>query len=319
MVANGGVPSRLASGTLNGPIVANKNKNNSTKLNGNGTNKAHGTTTSTATTMNGPNTQVKNKKVNGHMASVGGSAGATEITTATASQTVAITSATSVGVVVSGSNKRERDTETAKGEKTTVAIKVENIEEDQEAKKAMRAERNRQSAAASRERKKHHIRELERRVKLLSQENAQLQVDQLHTIRARLQKERELLQENQDLKRKVVFKDMKIAALSAKLDSYRIEDDPDENKTLKRPQTWDSTCWSKRKPTLSELVLLKASADKNNASNGSGDDDGDVAEDVVQSNKDNKNRMMDKNDESDGNGDANGMEDNTPPGAMVCS
>lgn len=324
MVANGGVPSRLASGMVNGPMVANNNKNsNNSKLNGNGSNKSHGSTTATANTMDGPSTQATNNgKVSGQMArsadpteATTAAAPAAATTSASASATAAVTAAASIGGV-GGLNKRERETETVKGEKTPVAIKMENIEEDQEAKKAMRAERNRQSAAASRERKKHHIRELERRVKLLSQENAQLQVDQLHTIRARLQKERELLQENQNLKRTVVFKDMEIAALSAKLDTYRIEDDPVENKTLKRPQTWDSTCWSKRKPTLSELILLKASADKTSSSIGSGDDNGDVAGDAVQSNKD-KNRKMDR-DDSDGSGAGGGMEDNHPD-AMACS
>jgi len=74
---------------------------------------------------------------------------------------------------------------------------------DVETKKAMRAERNRQSAAASRERKKHHIRELERRVSVLSAENAQLQVEQLKAIRARISTHRALAEENDKLKRNV--------------------------------------------------------------------------------------------------------------------
>lgn len=66
-----------------------------------------------------------------------------------------------------------------------------------------RAERNRQSAAASRERKKHHIRELERRVSMLSMENATLQVEQFNKIRARIEEEKRLADENQRLKNQV--------------------------------------------------------------------------------------------------------------------
>lgn len=57
-------------------------------MNGNGSNKAHGTT---KTTMNGPNENDKNDKLNGQMAMGGRSAGATEVKTPTASQTVVIT------------------------------------------------------------------------------------------------------------------------------------------------------------------------------------------------------------------------------------
>lgn len=120
-------------------------------------------------------------------------------------------------------------------------------EEDVEVKKAMRAERNRQSAAASRERKKHHIKELERRVSVLSRENAQLQVDQLQTIHDRLEKERLLLEENKKLKQKVAFRDMEIQKLSLELDKHRIDDAP-ENPSLKRPKTWDVATFKSKNP-----------------------------------------------------------------------
>lgn len=119
-------------------------------------------------------------------------------------------------------------------------------EGDPEVKKMMRAERNRQSAAASRERKKHHIQELERRVRILSEENAQLQVGQLRKISEALLKETRLLEENKELKRKVVFQDMRIVKLSLELDKHRIDDEPEEQ--LKRPSTWDSASWQKRGP-----------------------------------------------------------------------
>ncbi|EME28660.1 uncharacterized protein Gasu_38680 [Galdieria sulphuraria] len=70
-------------------------------------------------------------------------------------------------------------------------------------KKAMRAERNRQSAAASRERKKQHIRELERRVSLLSAENAHLQLEQLSFVKSRIEREKRLIEENRRLKNEV--------------------------------------------------------------------------------------------------------------------
>lgn len=66
-----------------------------------------------------------------------------------------------------------------------------------------RAERNRQSAAASRERKKQHIRELERRVSLLSAENAHLQLEQLNLVKSRLEREKQLIEENRRLKNEV--------------------------------------------------------------------------------------------------------------------
>lgn len=124
-------------------------------------------------------------------------------------------------------------------------------EEEVEVKKAMRAERNRQSAAASRERKKHHIRELERRVTMLSQENAELQCEQLQVIRVRIEKERLLLKENKELKRKVLFKDMEIESLSKQLHDLK----PNSGEVdLKRPSTWDSSEWSKRNNRLARTV-----------------------------------------------------------------
>lgn len=121
----------------------------------------------------------------------------------------------------------------------------EGGEENVEVKKAMRAERNRQSAAASRERKKHHIKELERRVTMLSQENAQLQVGQLDTIRNRIAKERKLLRENKTLKREVIIRDMRIEALTRELETHRIDDTP----ALKRPSTWSAGEWHKKNPS----------------------------------------------------------------------
>lgn len=119
----------------------------------------------------------------------------------------------------------------------------ETGEEDVESKKAMRAERNRQSAAASRERKKHHIKELERRVRQLSQENAALQVGQLNAITERIAKEKQLVEENTELKKQVIYKSMEISKLSHELEKVRVRL-PSEDPVLKRPSTWDAAEWS---------------------------------------------------------------------------
>eukprot|EP00168_Porphyra_purpurea_P010496 TRINITY_DN2600_c0_g1_i8.p3 TRINITY_DN2600_c0_g1~~TRINITY_DN2600_c0_g1_i8.p3 ORF type:complete len:252 (-),score=22.72 TRINITY_DN2600_c0_g1_i8:39-794(-) len=74
---------------------------------------------------------------------------------------------------------------------------------DHDDKRALRAERNRQSAAASRERKKHHIKELETRAERLSEEVARLQVAEHERGRARVESEERLQQENEELKREV--------------------------------------------------------------------------------------------------------------------
>jgi bZIP transcription factor len=124
----------------------------------------------------------------------------------------------------------------------------EDGEEGDAGKRAMRAERNRQSAAASRERKKHHIKELERRVSMLSAENAQLQVGQLDTFRQRIAKERELNKQNRELRERVVRQDMKIHALSKQLQEASVNAPVQSNgdvETLKRPSTWSHSDWGK--------------------------------------------------------------------------
>lgn len=68
--------------------------------------------------------------------------------------------------------------------------------DDVEKKKIMRAERNRQSAAASRERKKDLIRAQERRVSSLSKENAALQLQHINTKRTFM----ELTKSNRSMK-----------------------------------------------------------------------------------------------------------------------
>jgi bZIP transcription factor len=146
-------------------------------------------------------------------------------------------------------------------------------------KRAMRAERNRQSAAASRERKKHHIKELERRVSMLSAENAQLQVGQLDTFRQRIAKERELARENRDLRKKVVIQDMTIHDLSRKLKEANVTESQADG-PLKRPATWSPAEWGSTnstakfaawpKPEPSAVAAVGATAANGSGSNGNG-------------------------------------------------
>mmetsp|Transcript_21179 Transcript_21179/g.86493 ORF Transcript_21179/g.86493 Transcript_21179/m.86493 type:complete len:295 (-) Transcript_21179:3562-4446(-) len=103
-------------------------------------------------------------------------------------------------------------------------------------KKAIRAERNRQSAAASRERKKHHIRELERRVSMLSMENATLQVEQFNKIRARIEEEKRLADENQRLKNQLEFLDSKIEKASKHLREAGVDAET-------KPESENSKTW----------------------------------------------------------------------------
>ncbi|CAN8061530.1 unnamed protein product [Agarophyton chilense] len=118
---------------------------------------------------------------------------------------------------------------------------------DVEVKKAMRAERNRQSAAASRERKKQYIKELERRVDMLSEENAKMQVSQFRLVRERLDHESKILDEVKQLKRKVVDRDMEIHKLSRELQNAKLKGgDRDEGPGVPRPKTWDETDWGNR-------------------------------------------------------------------------
>ncbi|PXF46806.1 hypothetical protein BWQ96_03335 [Gracilariopsis chorda] len=121
--------------------------------------------------------------------------------------------------------------------------------EDAEVKKVIRAERNRQSAAASRERKKQHIKELERRVEMLSRENAMMQLSQLRTVRQRIELESKILHQMKALQRKVVDRDMQIHRLSRQLKDAKIKNGEDKNEQsdIPRPSTWDSAEWQKKK------------------------------------------------------------------------
>eukprot|EP00871_Galdieria_phlegrea_P001651 jgi/Galph1/2487/GphlegSOOS_G1146.1 len=105
-------------------------------------------------------------------------------------------------------------------------------------KKAMRAERNRQSAAASRERKKQHIRELERRVSLLSAENAQLQLEQLNTIKGRIEREKALIQESRRLKNEVKFQKEVISQQQSKIVELNTKLKGPSRGALEKRVTW---------------------------------------------------------------------------------
>eukprot|EP00178_Gracilaria_changii_P006659 TRINITY_DN215_c2_g1_i1.p2 TRINITY_DN215_c2_g1~~TRINITY_DN215_c2_g1_i1.p2 ORF type:complete len:415 (+),score=72.21 TRINITY_DN215_c2_g1_i1:130-1245(+) len=135
---------------------------------------------------------------------------------------------------------------------TALLSQASDADEDanQEAKKAMRAERNRQSAAASRERKKQYIKELERRVNMLSRENAKMQICQFRLVRERLELESKIVDQVKELKRKLVDRDLEIQKLSKQIESVKLksaEETDDEEEEIPRPSTWDASEWRSRR------------------------------------------------------------------------
>lgn len=118
------------------------------------------------------------------------------------------------------------------------------LAQEDEARKSERAERNRHSAAASRERKKQRMVELERRVAALSRRNAELQIEQMDAVRRVIAREKELDAENQQLRLEIVENDMKINKLGEELSSVGLGETKLERarrEVLKRPKTWDSS------------------------------------------------------------------------------
>lgn len=124
-----------------------------------------------------------------------------------------------------------------------------NMTSEAGSRKAIRAERNRQSAAASRERKKQHIKELERRVETLSRENAMMQLGQLRAVRQRIEQESKIVNQMKELKREVVDRDMQIHKLSRELKNAKIENGEEEEgySEVPRPKTWDAAEWRMKK------------------------------------------------------------------------
>eukprot|EP00171_Calliarthron_tuberculosum_P001940 IDg1940t1 len=123
---------------------------------------------------------------------------------------------------------------------------------EEEARKTQRAERNRHSAASSRERKKRHLGELERRVAQLSRRNAQLQLEQMDAVRKVINREKRLGQENKQLRREVLESDMRISKLGDQLSSVGLGESHVEKSrrfVLSRPKTWDAP----RLPRLDDL------------------------------------------------------------------
>ncbi|PXF40002.1 hypothetical protein BWQ96_10294 [Gracilariopsis chorda] len=79
-------------------------------------------------------------------------------------------------------------------------------DEELEVKRAMRAKRNRKIAAASHEHKMQYIKELERRVDVVCQEKAKMQVSQFRLVRQRLELEAKILDKMKELKREEIHK-----------------------------------------------------------------------------------------------------------------
>ncbi len=122
---------------------------------------------------------------------------------------------------------------------------AEMLAKEEEERKIIRAERNRHSAAASRERKKQYLNELERRVAILSRRNAQLQIEQIRAVARRVERERELQAENERLKVENFEMDMKMSQIEDRLESLGIGESPYsiERRELigkaQRPKTYD--------------------------------------------------------------------------------
>lgn len=122
----------------------------------------------------------------------------------------------------------------------------ENVEED--AKKALRATRNRQSAAASRERKKAYERDLERRFALLSEQTTILQRNLLEGIEDSLTDEKRLKKENEELRRRVELKKAEIEKLKKRLQKHG--KNKGDTSGVARSNSWDSSHWKKKKSDI---------------------------------------------------------------------
>lgn len=106
--------------------------------------------------------------------------------------------------------------------------------DDAEMKKSIRAERNRQSAAASRERKKHYVKELEKRVGVLSKANAEIQMEQIELMKETIATEKQRILT-------VTFQDMEIAKLMNQV--AELSPSPLAEQSMRRSKTWDSADW----------------------------------------------------------------------------
>jgi len=107
----------------------------------------------------------------------------------------------------------------------------------------VRAERNRHSAAASRERKKQLLAELARQVSELSKQNADLQIEQIKGMDEKRMVEKRLKEENAELKRAMQYLDMeyaKIQHIAENEGKGKSEFQTERRKKLSRPKTWDA-------------------------------------------------------------------------------
>ena len=120
-----------------------------------------------------------------------------------------------------------------------------------ERRKLLRATRNRQSAASSRERKKRHLRELQRRLELLTSENIRLEQSEIDSVRDRFAREDQLIEEGKQLKYQLSVKAEKCDELARKADEGDKEKaeqwakPPSIEKKLEKPKTWDNSSLGK--------------------------------------------------------------------------
>ena len=108
---------------------------------------------------------------------------------------------------------------------------------DLERKKQMRAERNRQSAAASRERKKKYVSDLQHLAFSLKQENAALYNKDLLSLQQHSDAAERLVSENSRLRREAIETEMELRKLMNKVEQVAEKVEPVVN--TRKHNTWD--------------------------------------------------------------------------------
>ena len=101
----------------------------------------------------------------------------------------------------------------------------------------MRAERNRQSAAASRARRKQYVSDLQQRALSLKHENAALHNKDLLSLQQHSDVEKELISENHRLRREAIETEMELRKLMNKVEQVADKVEPVVN--TRKHNTWD--------------------------------------------------------------------------------
>lgn len=127
----------------------------------------------------------------------------------------------------------------------SISTSIKSEDDKIEQRKQLRAERNRQSAASSRERKKRHLRELQRRLELLTSENKRMEEHEIDLVRDRLSREEELRAEGEHLLESLKDKSVQHNQLEQKVMAAERPKVPRPNQKLPKPRTWDNSSLGK--------------------------------------------------------------------------